>query len=105
MILWRCAWNLQVNVTGPIILFQAFYHLLKASAHPKFVPITSVGGSLAVTPQVPLRSTCYCSSKAMLNWVVRKIHFENEWLGPCFLLYQPPRFRSVADGGRGCRCI
>ncbi|KAF8176956.1 hypothetical protein BJ912DRAFT_1024288 [Pholiota molesta] len=77
--------HFSVNVTGPIILFQAFYHLLKASAHPKFVPITSVGGSLAVTTPLPLRSTCYCSSKAMLNWVPRKIHFENEWL-VCFPL-------------------
>ncbi|KAF8176971.1 NAD(P)-binding protein [Pholiota molesta] len=74
-----------VNVVGPIVLFKAFYQLLKASADPKFVPITSIGGSLVATTSWPLQATCYSSSKAALNWVARKIHFENEWL-VCFPL-------------------
>ncbi|KAF9472594.1 NAD(P)-binding protein [Pholiota conissans] len=69
-----------VNVMGPIVLFKAFYGLLKASPSPKFIPITSVGGSLVITVSGPLQGVCYCSSKAALNWISRKIHFENEWL-------------------------
>jgi NAD(P)-dependent dehydrogenase (short-subunit alcohol dehydrogenase family) len=74
---------LQVNVVGTLILFQASFPLLKSSSsHPKFVVIGARGGSLAapsVLPVVP-----YQTSKAAVNFVSRKLHFEHEidGLGP-----------------------
>ncbi|KAF9475789.1 NAD(P)-binding protein [Pholiota conissans] len=69
-----------VNVVGPIVLFQAFRDLLKASALPRFVAISSGAGSIGMMDMIPMDTSSYGTSKAALNWVVRKIHFENEWL-------------------------
>lgn len=71
-----------MNVTGPIILFQAVYDLLKKSDSPRFVPISSIGGCLDGTViRSPIGSVAYGATKAALNWTTRKIHFENDWLG------------------------
>ncbi|KAF8970814.1 NAD(P)-binding protein [Flammula alnicola] len=77
--------HFEVNVTGVLILFQAVYDLLKASASPKFVPITSGIASLTAYISLPIGNAAYGVSKAGLNWLSRKIHFENEWL-TCFPL-------------------
>ncbi|KAH9478239.1 Short-chain dehydrogenase RED3 [Psilocybe cubensis] len=73
---------MQVNVMGPIVLFQAMLPLLKKSPNPKFVPMSSTGGSIGgenlVASQVG--GVCYGATKATLNWVARKIHFENDWI-------------------------
>ncbi|KAF9473663.1 NAD(P)-binding protein [Pholiota conissans] len=71
-----------VNTLGPIVLFQSVYTLLQASSSPRFVPVTSMGGSIKLLENVP-KNICiagYSTSKTALNWVTRKIHFENEWL-------------------------
>ncbi|KIK51420.1 hypothetical protein GYMLUDRAFT_234133 [Collybiopsis luxurians FD-317 M1] len=72
--------HFEVNVIGMVILFQAMLDILRASAHPKFIPITSGSGSLTAYIDLPMGYTCYGSSKAALNYVSRKIHFENDWL-------------------------
>ncbi|KJA17396.1 hypothetical protein HYPSUDRAFT_192318 [Hypholoma sublateritium FD-334 SS-4] len=70
-----------VNVVGPVLLFQALHALLKASASPRFVPISTAGASLGSPPiTLPINIAVYGASKAALNYVTRKIHFENEWL-------------------------
>ncbi|KJA15416.1 hypothetical protein HYPSUDRAFT_207904 [Hypholoma sublateritium FD-334 SS-4] len=70
-----------VNVLGTVILFQALHDLLKASASPRFIPISTGGASLSrKTIELPINIAAYGSSKAALNYVTRKIHFENEWL-------------------------
>ncbi|KAF8184733.1 NAD(P)-binding protein [Pholiota molesta] len=70
-----------VNALGPIVLFQSTRELLKASPLPRFVPISSAGGSMEFIPQMgAMDASPYGASKAALNWVTRKIHFENEWL-------------------------
>ncbi|KJA23333.1 hypothetical protein HYPSUDRAFT_201362 [Hypholoma sublateritium FD-334 SS-4] len=61
-----------VNVLGTVVLFQALHALLKASPAPRFIPIRSNDGA-----PPPYAAT---SSKAALNFITRKIHFENEWL-------------------------
>jgi hypothetical protein len=67
----------QVNVNGPLVLFQATYPLLKAStASPKFVPISSLAGSITDGTQMSVLALPYSTSKAALNFVTRKIHFE-----------------------------
>ncbi|KAF9470174.1 NAD(P)-binding protein [Pholiota conissans] len=72
--------HFSVNVLGPIVLFQAFRDVLKASTQPRFIAITSTAGSIELIPTIPFDVGPYGASKAALNWVVRKIHFENEWL-------------------------
>ena len=67
---------------GTIVLFQAVYELLKQSASPRFVTISSSGGSLdGRAIKFPVGGVSYGATKAALNWVTRKMHFENEWLG------------------------
>ncbi|KAF5325368.1 hypothetical protein D9619_009650 [Psilocybe cf. subviscida] len=71
--------HLEVNAIAPLVLFQAFMPCLKASSDPKYIPITTAGASSAYI-QMPIGQGCYGGSKAMLNFITRKIHFENEWL-------------------------
>jgi len=70
-----------INVVGPLALFQAVYPLLKKSVEKgqvtKFVTITSTVGSVGEMEKMPMYSTAYGASKAALNYVTRKIHFEN----------------------------
>lgn len=66
-----------VNSIAPIILFQAFWPLLERSRTPKFIAITSSLGSISSIGDFPLGVTAYGGSKAALNYMVRKIHFEN----------------------------
>jgi len=78
--------HLEVNVTGTLVLFQVLFPLLKASrSSPKFVPLSSGAGSLVAYMAMPMGYTAYGASKAAVNYVARKIHFENEWL-TCFPL-------------------
>jgi len=62
------------------VLFQIFSPLLKASPVAKFIPITSSGGSLTYGIEEDLGLTGYGASKAALNYISRRIHFENEWI-------------------------
>ncbi|KAF9475796.1 NAD(P)-binding protein [Pholiota conissans] len=68
------------NVVGPIVLFQAFHDLLKVSSLPRFIAISSGAGSLELLAHANIDNAPYGMSKAALNWVIRKIHYENEWL-------------------------
>ncbi|KAF8970821.1 NAD(P)-binding protein [Flammula alnicola] len=77
--------HFEVNVTGILVLFQAVYELLKASVSPKFIPISSGAGSFTAYMGASPAYMAYGVSKAALNWMSRKIHFENEWL-TCFPL-------------------
>lgn len=69
----------EVNVIGTLVLFQAAYPLMKASTlKPKFVPISSSAGSLAVGSAFPMGHLAYGASKAAENYLARKLHYENE---------------------------
>lgn len=71
----------QVNAVGPLVLFQAFYALFKAApGTPKFVVISTFVGSIATGAAAPLGLSAYGPSKAAVNFITRKIHFENEHL-------------------------
>ncbi|KAF9024456.1 NAD(P)-binding protein [Hymenopellis radicata] len=67
--------HFEVNAVGVAVLFQALYNLLKSSKEPNFTAFI----------QMPAGMACYGASKAALNYIVRRIHFENEWL-ICFPL-------------------
>ncbi|KII88976.1 hypothetical protein PLICRDRAFT_109225 [Plicaturopsis crispa FD-325 SS-3] len=71
--------HMEVNLIGTLVLYQAVYPLLKATPSPKFAVISSLGGSIAVGTTVPGFDVLpYGTSKAAVNWVSRKIHYENE---------------------------
>ncbi|WYZ45782.1 hypothetical protein EsH8_IX_000007 [Colletotrichum jinshuiense] len=74
-----------INSIAPLVLFDAAALLLKASAskNPIFVGISSLMGSngaAEAVAQVPISISPYGSSKAALNWFVRRLHFEEPWV-------------------------
>jgi NAD(P)-dependent dehydrogenase (short-subunit alcohol dehydrogenase family) len=72
---------MQVNVIGPLVLFQATYPLLTASTPtPKFTVISSRLGSIALGTSIPGVFAPYGVTKAALNYLTRKLHFENDGL-------------------------
>lgn len=71
--------HLSVNTIGPILLFQAVLPLLQRSSRPIFTVISSNAGSIGGMQGVGIFTvTTYGASKAMVNFLVRKIHFEHE---------------------------
>ncbi|MCJ1465985.1 hypothetical protein MMC07_004604 [Pseudocyphellaria aurata] len=71
--------HLEVNAIGPLVLFQAFLHLLEKSRHPgTFIIIGSPLGSIGGMESRPMPLFTYGASKAIANYLVRKIHFEHE---------------------------
>ncbi|CAD0095615.1 unnamed protein product [Aureobasidium mustum] len=70
--------HLEVNTIGPLALFQAFLPLLKKSSNPKFVAMsTGVASMTEMEAMQVMPMTAYGASKAALNYIVRKLHFEN----------------------------
>ncbi len=86
----------QVNVTGILVLFQSVYSLLKASTSPRFIPISSAAASLTAFISLPAGYTCYGASKVAVNYVARKIHFENDWLSTHLLLLNLTAYTSFS---------
>ena len=77
--------HLNTNTIGPILLFQALKPLLQASkrGNPIFLAtstvVGSIGGQDALAGLPPVLSP-YGASKAALNWLVRRLHYEEPWL-------------------------
>ncbi|OHE91572.1 short-chain dehydrogenase [Colletotrichum orchidophilum] len=69
-----------VNAVAPLLLFQATWRLLRRSSAPKFVVISSIAGSLGEVPRYASPCSAYGSSKAAVNFLVRRIGSENERL-------------------------
>lgn len=69
--------HFEVNTIGPLVLFQAVASLLEASGDGKFFVMGSSLGSIANMEDWPMPSTAYGTSKAAINFITRKIHFEN----------------------------
>ncbi|KII87291.1 hypothetical protein PLICRDRAFT_113338, partial [Plicaturopsis crispa FD-325 SS-3] len=69
-----------INFVGPLVLFQATYPLLQTSTSaPKFIAISSVAGCLA-RADIMFPVSPYGISKAAVNYLVRRVHAENEGL-------------------------
>ncbi|OBW63559.1 MAG: Uncharacterized protein AUREO_063750 [Aureobasidium pullulans] len=95
--------HFEVNTIGPLALFQAFLPLLLQSAHPRFVAMTSGAASLRDMEHMPLMPvTAYGASKAALNYIVRKIHFENQ--GVCSWVLSPGWVRTEM-GNHGAEVV
>ena len=72
--------QIQVNAVAPFNLFRAVRPLLERSLHPKFVAISTTLASMSDMNQWPMQSAAYGSSKAMLNYLMIKVHHENDRL-------------------------
>jgi len=69
--------HINVNVFGPLTLFQAVLPLLSASPSPKFCLIGSAIGSIGEMESYPFPMVAYGMSKTMAHYLVRKIHIEH----------------------------
>ncbi|KAJ5492682.1 hypothetical protein N7539_001428 [Penicillium diatomitis] len=77
--------HFSVNSIAPLILFRATASLLKASKSGRstFVALSSIIGSIGgmeLLAGFPAKLSPYGASKAALNWLVRRIQFEEPWL-------------------------
>jgi norsolorinic acid ketoreductase len=68
--------HINVNVIGPLTLFQTVLPLLTASPSPKFCLLGSTVGSIGGMENYPFPMAAYGMSKAMAHYLVRKIHLE-----------------------------
>ena len=94
--------HIQVNVYGPLTLFQATLPLLERSANPKFAAVGSPLGSIGGMESRPFPSASYGISKAALHWIVRKIHQEHSNI-TAFVL--DPGFVQTDMGNEGARKV
>ncbi|KAJ6035992.1 hypothetical protein N7540_000271 [Penicillium herquei] len=94
--------HIEVNGFGPIYLYQALYPLLKKSEKPTFVGIGSPLGSISGMEQRPYPCAAYGPSKAILHWIVRKIHFENEEF---VSFVADPGFPQTDMGNAGAKAV
>ncbi|PGH27922.1 hypothetical protein AJ80_00472 [Polytolypa hystricis UAMH7299] len=70
--------HFSVNSLGALLLFQAVVPLLRqAEETPKFVTMSSAVGSIGDMEATPVPHLAYGASKAALNFITRKMHFEH----------------------------
>ncbi|CCD34706.1 hypothetical protein ACHAPC_010299 [Botrytis cinerea] len=94
--------HFEVNTIGVLTLYQATLPLLLKSTNPVFMAVTSGVSSIGAMGDIPLPVPAYGMSKAALNYMVRKIHFEHEKLIAfviCPGWVQTDMGKSVADMG------
>ncbi|KAM0443808.1 hypothetical protein ACHAO4_010390 [Trichoderma viride] len=70
--------HVAINTVAPIALLQATKPLLRKATNPKFVVISSSMGS--ITDIVTDLFGAYGASKAAVNYLMRMVHLEEEWL-------------------------
>ncbi|KAI2463061.1 NAD(P)-binding protein [Annulohypoxylon bovei var. microspora] len=62
----------QVNAVGPLMLFQACRPLLQKASTPKWVSISTGGGSITLMGKIrSWDGASYAAAKAALNWLTR----------------------------------
>ncbi|KAF1994525.1 NAD(P)-binding protein, partial [Amniculicola lignicola CBS 123094] len=72
--------SFNVNVLSGVVLYQAVSKLLTKSSAPKWLSISSRGGSTAAPlPWYPY-AAAYCMSKAAQNWFTQTLHVANQSL-------------------------
>ncbi|KAJ5242717.1 uncharacterized protein N7469_001044 [Penicillium citrinum] len=72
--------HFEVNTLGPLRLFRAIAPLLRKSSVPKFAYISTALASIHMIEQIPSLTAAYGMSKAAGNYLVKKLHAENEGL-------------------------
>lgn len=68
--------HVDVNAAGVVRLFQATLPLLQKAKRPVFIVVSSVAGSIADMERVTFPISSYGASKATVNYLVRRMHFE-----------------------------
>ncbi|KAL7930692.1 hypothetical protein V8C35DRAFT_324158 [Trichoderma chlorosporum] len=79
----KLPYHFAINTVAPISLLQACLPLLKKSNQnngPKFIVISSSIGSISQVDQTSQLTGAYGASKAAVNYLMRKVHFEEHWL-------------------------
>jgi norsolorinic acid ketoreductase len=89
--------HFEVNTVGALVLFQATWPLLKLSSNPMFVALSTGVASIGDMETLPLPATAYGISKVALNYMVRKIHFENPELTAFVLSPGYARFQTSSN--------
>ncbi|PVI02114.1 aflatoxin biosynthesis ketoreductase-like protein nor-1 [Periconia macrospinosa] len=96
--------HMMVNAFSILLLFQATSPLLQKSTHPpKFVYIGARLGAISDMDRLgraPLAA--YSLSKLAGNWLIRKLHFENEWL---IAFIVDPGFVQTDMGNHGAQLL
>lgn len=96
----------EVNTVAPLALFQAVVPLLQAAAAPRFLVVSTAIASirnLEATSAFALGT--YGASKAAVNYLVRRMAFENRWLNsfamhPGCVIPLPPALLGRLRKGR-----
>ena len=71
--------HFQVNAIGVVTLFRAVLPLLKKSQEgAKFIAMGTAAATIEDQEKAPIPNAAYGPSKAALNWLMKKIHIENE---------------------------
>ena len=70
--------HFDVNAAGVVRIFQATLPLLQNSSKPKFMVVSSGVATISGMEHVPFTVSSYGASKAAINFLTRRIHFENE---------------------------
>lgn len=70
--------HVDVNAAGVVRLFQAVLPLLQRAPKPKFLVISSGVATISGMEHIPFTISSYGASKATINFLTRRIHFENE---------------------------
>ncbi len=72
--------HVDVNAAGVVRLYQATLPLLQKAKRPVFMVISSGVATIAGMEPVPFPISSYGASKATLNFLIRRIHFEQREL-------------------------
>ncbi|KAF2143511.1 uncharacterized protein K452DRAFT_317636 [Aplosporella prunicola CBS 121167] len=71
-------YHVRINGYGTLRLFQATLPAMDRAASPKFVAVSSSASSIGGMDLQPFPNAAYGPSKALLNYLTRKMHFEHE---------------------------
>lgn len=104
----RAVW--EINVFGPLAVYQAMLPLLRESADARIVNVTSALGSLTsvADPASPLRASfepLYAASKAALNAVTLSMMIEQETTGIKVNLVSPGFAKTALVNFEGTESI
>jgi norsolorinic acid ketoreductase len=96
--------HMDINLIGVLALFQAVEPLLREAKNrnPKFIALSSNLGSIGLAPFVPGPWFCYGVTKAAVNYLVRRMHVENDWLTAVAL---SPGWVQTDMGDFAARCV
>ncbi|RDW61497.1 aflatoxin biosynthesis ketoreductase nor-1-like protein [Coleophoma crateriformis] len=94
--------HFEVNAVATLVLFQETWPLLQKAEKPMFVAMSTGIASIGDMGSLPLPATAYGMSKAALNYMVRKIHFENPGLNAWVM---SPGWVQTDQGNAGAAAV